>query len=100
METRKDRMNNPYTPKLHDYVRYHSAHRVHEGWVYYADHETISIELGVTEKPHCPCTITELHKKNHILLVVPHWKWDRLEYITCREGFHDESIRDPTGNNR
>ena len=98
METRKDRMANPYVPKLHDYVKYHKHNMTHEGWVYYADHETISIELGVKDKPHCQYTKEMKHKKTHILLVCPSFEWDKLEYVKSRRGFHDGSIRNRTDN--
>jgi len=96
METRKDRMANPYVPKLHDYVKYHCNNMTHEGWVYYADHETISIELGVKDKPKCQYTKTNKHEKTHILLVCPIFEWHNLEYVKSRRGFHDESIRNRT----
>ena len=95
METRKDRMAHPYIPKLHDYVKYHAHNMIHEGWVYYKGDEHISIELGVTDKPECDIT-THKHKKNHILLVCPHWDWHKLEYVKSRRDFHDGSIRNRT----
>ena len=73
METRKDRMNYEYVPKLHDYVIWRNGKITHEGWIYYKGDEHISIELGVTDKPHCDIT-THRHKKNHILLVCPNWE--------------------------
>ena len=96
METRKDRMANPYVPKLHDYVKYHCNNMTHEGWVYYADHETISNELGVKDKPKCQYTKTNKHEKTHILLVCPVFEWHKLEYVKSRRGFHDGSIRNRT----
>jgi len=96
METRKDRMNNIYSPKLHDYVIYRTGNMKHEGWVYYAGEEHISIELGVKDKPQCQYTKEEKHKKTHILLVCPSWDWGKLEYVTSRKDYHDESHRDRT----
>lgn len=95
METRKDRMLNTYVPQLHDYVRYRTGKMIHEGWIYYKGDEYISIELGVTDKPHCDIT-THRHKKNHTLLVCPNWDWDKLEYVTSRKDYYDESHRDRT----
>ena len=98
METRKDRMNYEYVPKLHDYVIWRNGKITHEGWIYYKGDEYISIELGVTDKPHCDIT-THRHKKNHILLVCPNWEWHNLEYVTQREDFYDETPRNRTHNN-
>lgn len=96
METRKDRMNFEYVPKLHDYVIYRTGKMMHEGWVYYAGDEHISIELGVKDKPHCEYTIEVKHKKIHTLLVCPKWDWDKLEYVTSRKDYYDESHRNRT----
>ena len=95
METRKDRMNNQYSPQLHDYVRYRAGKLTHEGWVYYKGDEHITIELGVKDKPRCEYTREEKHKKIHVLLVCPVWDWDKLEYVTSRKDYHDESFRHP-----
>ena len=89
-------MNNIYSPKLHDYVIYRTGNMKHEGWVYYAGEEHISIELGVKDKPQCQYTKEEKHKKTHILLVCPSWDWDKLQYVTSRKDYHDESHRDRT----
>ena len=96
METRKDRMNNVYSPKLHDYVKWHHGKMLHEGWVYYKGDEHITIEVAVKDKPYCQYTREEKHKKIHVLLVCPVWDWDELEYVTSRKGYHDESFRDRT----
>ena len=38
METRKDRMAHPYTPKVDDYVKWNrSTGQVDEGWIYFVD---------------------------------------------------------------
>ena len=101
METRKDRMRDPYTPKLHDYVKWYSGNgQVHEGWVYHRGEEYISIEIGVKDKPYCEYSRGSKHCKVHILLVCPHWEWDKLEYIKSRKDYHDESYRDRTDLNK
>ena len=47
----------PYTPQVDDYVRWkRSTGMVDEGWVYFKCDETISIEVGVKDKPHCQYT--------------------------------------------
>ena len=89
METRKDRMAHEYVPKLHDYVIWHHNKMSHEGWVYYAGDEHISIEIGVKEKPICDLTAHHKHRKNHTLIVCQKWYWDELEYVKCRRDFYD-----------
>ena len=90
METRKDRMAHEYVPKLHDYVRWHNYSCVHEGWVYFADEEYISIELHVTDKHICELTNHHRHRKNHLLLLCHKCYWHQLEYVKSRKDFHDE----------
>ena len=94
MEARKDRMAHEYVPKLHDYVKWHTHNMTHEGWVYYKDDETISIELGTKPKPCCELTADHKHKKTHILLVCQNWNWHQLEYVTSRKDYYDEPFRD------
>ena len=89
METRKDRMAHEYVPKLHDYVKWHHGKHIHDGWVYYAGDEHISIELGVKEKNLCELTKHNKHKKDHTLLVCPKLFWHELEYVKCRKNFYD-----------
>lgn len=90
METRKDRMKYKYEPKVHDYVMWRKNNMTHQGWVYYKGEEHISIELGVNEKPLSSYAKNQIHKKNHILIVCPRWEWDNLEYVTQRDGYHDD----------
>lgn len=79
-----------YQPKLNDYVRWKdSLGRVTEGWVYFICDESISIEVGVKDKPHCEYTKEEKHKKTHVLVVCQNWYWHELEYIKSRQNVHD-----------
>lgn len=85
-----------YTPRIDDYVRWNHNGHVDEGWVYFKCDECISIEVRVKDKPKCEYTREEKHKKIHVLLVCPVWDWDKLEYVTSRKDYHDESFRDRT----
>ena len=87
METSKEKMQFEYeTPRVDDYVRWTtSTGMVHEGWVYFAGDEYITIELGVKDKPECEYTVKEKHKKIHNLLVCQNWYWSELEYIKTRK---------------
>ena len=59
---------------------------VHEGWVYFAGDEYITIELGVKDKPECEYNSErEGHKKIHNLLRVETGIWSELEYIRTRK---------------
>ena len=74
-----------YIPKVDDYVRWtRSTGMIDEGWVYFKCDETISIEVGVKDKPHCEYTREEKHKKIHILVCCPSYLWDELEYVKNR----------------
>ena len=52
-----------YKPVIDDYVRWKTEYHDVEGWVYFADPEYISIEIGVKDKPKCEYTVTEKHKR-------------------------------------
>jgi len=99
METRKENMKFEYKPRLHDYVKWHQKNETLEGWVYYCGDDYISIEIGVKDKPNCEYTKNEKHKKIHVLVVCQNWYWHQLEYITYRENFYDESLRNRSQHN-
>ena len=97
METRKDRMAHPYTPKVDDYVKWNrSTGQVDEGWIYFVDDDYITIETGVRDKPNCQYTQIERHKKIHTLIVCHNWYWHQLEYLKTRRP--NESRRDQVSN--
>ena len=74
-----------YIPQVDDYVKWtRSTGMVDEGWVYFKCDETLSIEVGVRDKPVCQYTREEKHKKIHILVVCPSYQWDELEYVKNR----------------
>ena len=75
----------PYTPKVDDYVKWTRQNgQVDEGWVYFKCDETISIEVGVKDKPRCEYTKNEKHKKIHILVCCQSFLWHELEYVKHR----------------
>ena len=79
-----------YVPQVNDYV----AWKEHEGWVYFACPEYISIELSVKCKndeniKHCP-----IHEKTHCLLVCQKWCWEELEYVKTRKNKNAGTLED------
>ena len=79
----------PYTPEVDDYVRWTRKNgSVDEGWVYFKCDETISIEVGVKDKPYCEYTKNEKHKKIHILVCCPSFLWHELEYVNNRRDWY------------
>ena len=87
----------PYTPEVDDYVRWEKNGIVTEGWVYFKCDETISIEVGVKDKPHCQYTKNEKHKKIHILVCCPSFLWDQLEYVKNRRGVDVDQYKSQEG---
>ena len=75
-----------YVPNVDDYVKWTTTlGNVHEGWVYFADREYITIELSVKDKSEESYKDSPLHRKIHSLLVCQHYYWDQLEYIKNRK---------------
>ena len=86
----------PYTPEVDDYVRWtRKTGQVDEGWVYFKCDETISIEIGVKDKPPCEYTKKEKHKKIHILVCCQSFLWHELEYVKHRRT--DDIVAQDTG---
>jgi len=87
-----------YTPQVDDYVRWTRQNgSVDEGWVYFKCDETISIEVGVKDKPQCQYTKEEKHKKIHILVCCPSFLWDQLEYVKNRRGVDVDQYKSQEG---
>ena len=87
-----------YIPQVDDYVRWTRKNgSVDEGWVYFKCDETISIEVGVKDKPHCQYTKEEKHKKIHILVCCPSFLWDQLEYVKNRRGVDVDQYKSQEG---
>lgn len=79
-------LNNSYSPRVDDYVKWHHNNLTDEGWVYFVGNEYLTIEVSVKDKPKCEYTKEEKHKKVHCLVVCYKWDWNELEYITNRRG--------------
>ena len=74
-----------YSPQVDDYVRWTTTlGNVHEGWVYFADREYITIELSVKDKSEQSYKDSPIHRKIHSLLLCQHYYWDQLEYVKHR----------------
>ena len=74
-----------YSPQVDDYVKWTTAFgNVHEGWIYFADREYITIELSVKDKSEESYKDSPLHRKIHSLLVCQHYYWNQLEYVKHR----------------
>ena len=87
----------PYTPEVDDYVRWEKNGIVTEGWVYFKCDESISIEIGVKDKPHCEYTKNEKHKKIHILICCQSFLWDQLEYVKNRREINVDEYKSQEG---
>ena len=76
-------LNNSYSPRVDDYVKWHHNNLTDEGWVYFVGNEYLTIEVSVKDKPD---ELVNMHKKVHCLVVCYKWDWNELEYITNRRG--------------
>ncbi len=75
-----------YHPKLNDFVSWKHI----QGWVYYIDQDTLSIEINTYHKKH-PVYVNQIrHQKDHVLVVCPRHCWHELTYIKSRESKHDD----------
>jgi len=87
-----------YIPQVDDYVKWTRKNgSVDEGWVYFKCDETISIEVGVKDKPYCQYTKEEKHKKIHILVCCPNFLWDQLEYVKNRREVNVDEYKSQEG---
>ena len=85
-------MPDDYIPKVNDYVVWDQGeYGYNEGWVYFADKEYITIEVGVKTRPQCQYTNGKkpLHKMIHTLLLCFPYQWNELKYIKSRESKYD-----------
>ena len=55
----------PYLPQVDDYVKWNKNKVDIEGWVYFADSEYITIEIGVKCKDNENIKDCPIHKKTH-----------------------------------
>ena len=85
-------MPDDYIPKVNDYVVWDQGdYGYNEGWVYFADEEYITIEVGVKPRPQCQYTNGKkpLHIMIHTLLLCFPYQWNELKYIKSRESKYD-----------
>ena len=81
-------MDEPYIPKVNDYVVWDKGeYGKDEGWGYFFCEEYITIETGVRPKPpeQLDCGSTNRHKMIHTLLLCYASNWDQLKYIKSRK---------------
>ena len=79
-------MDEPYVPRVNDYVVWDKGeYGKDEGWVYFVSEEYITIETGIKPKPKCRYSVNEHHKFIHTLLLCHHWCWHELVYVKSRE---------------
>lgn len=85
-----------YEPKVNDYVLWNKPNFPIEGWVYFKDHEHITIEIGVNDKNKEQLVHGTHHRKDHILVVCPVWCWNELNYVKKRS-FKEENSMESLG---
>ena len=79
-----------YVPQVDDYVKWNrSTGFIDEGWVYFKCDETISIEVGVKDIPHCEYKKNSRHCKQHILVLCHNWYWNELQFLRKRKSKYD-----------
>ena len=78
-------MDEPYVPKVNDYVIWDKGeYGKDEGWVYFYGEEYITIETSVKPKPKDQYAKNERHKYIHTLLLCGKQFWCQLEYVKSR----------------
>ena len=89
-------MSDDYVPKVNDYVVWDQGeYGYNEGWVYFADEEYITIEVGVKPRPQCQNSNRKkpLHKMIHTLLLCYPYQWHELKYVKSRKPEEDVSSK-------
>ena len=77
-------MEEPYVPKVNDYVVWDKGeYGKDEGWVYFKSEEYITIETGVKPRPDAELE-GSLHKSIHTLLLCHAQFWNDLQYVRSR----------------
>ena len=78
-------MDEPYVPKVNDYVIWDKGdYGVEKGWVYFYSDEYITIEVGVKPKPKEEYVQHHRHKMIHTLLLCHSPYWKDLQYVKSR----------------
>ena len=81
-------MEEPYIPKVNDYVIWDKGqYGIDEGGVYFFPEEYITIETGVRPKPpeQLDCGSTNKHKMIHTLVLCHASYWKDLKYVRSRK---------------
>tara|TARA_R100000030_G_scaffold33839_1_gene25269 strand:- start:2549 stop:2821 length:273 start_codon:yes stop_codon:yes gene_type:complete len=79
-----------YTPQINDYVKWHHAGHIDEGWVYFVGEEYITIEVRVKPKTD---NLVSMHKKVHVLVLCHNWFWHELEYVKTRSNVSEDTYK-------
>ena len=83
-------MDEPYVPKVNDYVIWDKGkYGIEEGWVYFVDDAYITIETGIKPRPDAECE-GSLHQFIHTLLVCHAPFWKDLQYVKSRKSAHPQ----------
>ena len=78
-------MDEPYVPKINDYVIWDKGeYGIDEGWVYFVSDEYITIETGVKPKPKDEYVKNHRHKMIHTLLLCYEDDLKDLKYVISR----------------
>ena len=78
-------MDEPYVPKVNDYVIWdRGKYGKDEGWVYFYGEEYITIETGVKPRPDAELEGSK-HQYIHTLLLCNRECWHQLKYIKSRK---------------
>lgn len=78
-----------YTPRVDDYVIWHTQPNNISGWVYFRCDDYISIEIRVKDKCEQNIKDCPIHKKTHVLVVCYTQFWNELEYVKNRRDEED-----------
>ena len=83
-------MDEPYIPKVNDYVIWdRGKYGKDEGCVYFYGEEYITIETGVKPRPDDECEGRK-HQFIHTLLLCHAPFWKELEYVKSRKSQHPQ----------
>lgn len=76
-----------YEPNVNDYVKW--SDKV-EGWVYFKDHEYVTIEMIVRPKNDENYSHCSIHRNERLLVLCYRSEWKELEYIRSRGTVYEE----------
>ena len=82
----------PYSPRIDDYVIWHTTPHPLQGWVYFVSEHYITIEIGVKCKDDENIADCPIHKKTHCLVLCFPEEWKNLEYVKRRTSKYGEDL--------